>query len=182
MPKNRETNELVQEINQTRQQRAHAFGVYLKGLVIDWQYRNREWITSATELGKILGVSDVTANDWIKGKTLPRREQVVRIASILRVSPVEALEAAGYPASQDDSYNTYAVIIAAVEQDTTLSEQKRQRLLKALFEILDPAFATQAREWDELATLILHQKASALSKAEKLAGIVDLWHQQQDGN
>jgi hypothetical protein len=106
----------------------------------------------------------------------------VRIASILRVSPIEALEAAGYPASQDDSYNTYGVIITAVEQDTTLSEQKRQRLLKALYEILDPAFATNAREWDELATLILHQKTPALSKAEKLAGIVDLWHQQHEDN
>jgi hypothetical protein len=173
---------LVQELAQSREERARAFAAYLKERLIDYQYRNRVWITSSTEVGKLLGVSDVTANDWLRGKTLPRREQCVRIAHTLGLSAVEVLEAAGYPATQDDSYNTYATLIAAVERQAEWSQSKREAVLSALYEAMSPPFATDAAatEWRELAVLVLHQKYAPASKAEKIAGIVDLWHRDRE--
>jgi len=128
----------------------------------------------------MLGVSDVTANDWLKGKTLPRREQCLRIAHVFGKLPTEVLEAAGYPATQGDSYNTYAGLMRAVETDTSWPPEKRAHVDKALIEAISPPFTTHddAAEWRELSRLVLHQKASALSKAERIAGIIDLWHRQ----
>jgi len=172
---------LVQELTQSREERARAFAAYLKERLIDYQYRTRVWVTSATEVGRMLGVSDVTANDWLRGKTLPRREQCVRIAHTLGLSAVDVLEAAGYPATQDDSYNTYATLIAAVEQQTEWPKEKRDALLAALFEAMSPPFTTDpaATEWRELAALVLQQKYTPASKAEKIAAILDLWHREQ---
>ena len=131
----------------------------------------------------MLDVSDVTANDWLRGKTLPRREQCVRIAHTLGLSAVEVLEAAGYPATQDDSYNTYATLIAAVERQADWPQSKREAVLNTLFEAMSPPFATDAAatEWRELSVLVLHQRYAPASKAEKVAAIIDLWHREQQG-
>src|SRR5271165_3571721 len=94
-----ETPKVIQEMTLSRQQRAQAFASYLKERIIDWQYKNRQWITSASEVGKLLIVSDVTANDWLRGKTLPRREHCAQIAFKFGIPMVEVLEAAGYPAT-----------------------------------------------------------------------------------
>ena len=129
----------------------------------------------------MLGVSDVTANDWLRGKTIPRREQCVRIANTLGLSAVEVLEAAGYPATQDDSYNTYATLLAAAEREEGWPKPKREAIINALFEAMSPPFATgpAATEWRELSVLVLHQKYSPASKAEKIAAIIDLWHRER---
>ncbi len=180
-------DELVREVSRSREERARAFAAYLKERLIDYQYRHRVWITSATEVGRMLGVSDVTANDWLRGKTLPRREQCLRIAHAFGLPVVEVLEAAGYPATQDDSYNTYAALIAAVEQGRGREQQggewpqdKRDGALSALYEAIAPPFTTDASaaEWRELAALVLQQRAAPTSKAEKIAGIIDLWHRE----
>src|SRR5262249_16427708 len=112
---------------------------------------------------------------------LPRREQCVRIAHTLGLSAVDVLEAAGYPATQDDSYNTYATLIAAVEQQTDWPKANRQPLFNALSHAMSPPFPTDSSgtEWRELATLVLHQKYTPASKAEKIAAILDLWHREQ---
>jgi len=104
----------------------------------------------------------------------------MKIAHTFGVSSTDVLEAAGYPATQDDSYNTYANILRAVELDTTWSEQKRKRIQTAIIEAISPPFAFDANtaEWRGLATLVLQQRSSALSKAEKIAGIIELWHHQ----
>jgi transcriptional regulator with XRE-family HTH domain len=169
---------IVRDVRQSREQRAQAFAEYLKERLIDWQYRTRRWVTSATEVGKLLGVSDVTANDWLRGKTLPRREHCLRIAHVLGVSPTDVLEAAGYPPAQDDSYNTYAILLDAVEHESTWPQEKRERVRDAVITALSPDFAFNpaAAEWNELATLVLQQKSSPLAKAEKIAHIIDLWH------
>src|SRR5260370_17433394 len=135
----------------------------------------------------MLGVSEVTANDWLRGKTLPRREQCLRIAHAFGLPVVEVLEAACYPATQDDSYNTYAALIAAVElgrgreqQGGEWPQDKRDGVLSALYEAIAPPFPTDASaaEWRELAALVLQQRAAPTSKAEKIAGIIDLWHRE----
>jgi len=180
MAREERDEELLQEVGQSREERAQAFAAYLKERVIDWQYKSRVWVTSATELGKMLGVSDVTANDWLRGKKIPRREHCLRIAHVLGVSAVEVLEAAGYPASQDDSYNTYATLLAAVKDADAWPAEKREQMRAALEEALSPEFNfnPKAVEWKELAALVLHQKVSPLSKAEKIARIVALWRQE----
>ncbi len=172
---------LSEELHQSRQERAQAFAAYLKERIIDYQFKRRIWITSATEVGKMLQVSDVTANDWLRGKTIPRREQCVRIAATFGLRSVEVLEAAGYQPIQDDSYNTYAALITAVEQEQVWSQDKRDRVRAALIEAISPAFNTQqdAEEWKGLASIVLQQKSPASSKAEKIAGIIDLWRHQQ---
>jgi transcriptional regulator with XRE-family HTH domain len=183
----RRDDKLVREVSRSREERARAFAAYLKERLIDYQYRYRVWITSATEVGRMLGVSDVTANDWLRGKTLPRREQCLRIAHAFGLPVVEVLEAAGYPATQDDSYNTYAALMAAVEQGREREQQggewpqdKRDGVLSALYEAISPPFTTDASaaEWRELAALVLQQRAAPTSKAEKIAGIIDLWHRE----
>jgi transcriptional regulator with XRE-family HTH domain len=180
----RRDDKLVREVSRSREERARAFAAYLKERLIDYQYRHRVWITSATEVGRMLGVSDVTANDWLRGKTLPRREQCLRIAHTFGLPVVEVLEAAGYPATQDDSYNTYAALMAAVEQGKEQGgewpQDKRDGVLSALHEAISPPFTTDASaaEWRELAVLVLQQRAAPTSKAEKIAGIIDLWHRE----
>lgn len=173
-----ENDATIGKVTQSREQRAQAFADYLKERIIDWQYRSRKWVTSATEVGKLLGVSDVTANDWLRGKTLPRREHCLHIARFLEINPVEVLEAAGYPPSQDDSYNTYALLLNAVENESTWTEEKRTQVHAALIEAITPEFAFNpaAAEWKDLATLVLQQKSSPTAKAEKIAHIVELWH------
>ena len=180
MARERQDEALLQEVGQSREERAQAFATYLKERVIDWQYKSRVWVTSATELGKMLGVSDVTANDWLRGKKIPRREHCLRIAHVLGVPATEVLEAAGYPASQDDSYNTYATLLTAVKDAERWPAEKREWVRLALEEALSPEFNfdPQAGEWKELATLVLHQKIAPLSKAEKIARIVTLWRQE----
>jgi len=170
----------VQDIAKTREDRAQAFAAYLKEKLIDWQFKSRVWVTSATEVGKMLGVSDVTANDWLRGKTLPRREHCLRIAQILGVPVVEVLEAAGYPATQDDSYNTYAVLLDAVEQASMWPHDKREQIRSALIEAISPTFSTdpKAAEWRELTGLVLHQKIPATLKAERIARIIELWRHE----
>lgn len=169
---------IVSEVAQSRELRAQAFADYLKERIIDWQYRSRKWVTSATEVGKLLGVSDVTANDWLRGKTLPRREHCLRIARVLEISPIEVLEAAGYPPSQDDSYNTYAVLLNAIENESTWTEERRAQVRAALIEAISPNFAfnPDAAEWKDLTTLVLQQKSAPTAKAEKIAHIIELWH------
>jgi transcriptional regulator with XRE-family HTH domain len=181
----RRDDELLHAVSRSREERARAFAAYLKERLIDYQYRHRVWITSATEVGRMLGVSDVSANDWLRGKTLPRREQCLRIAHSFGLPVVEVFEAAGYPATQDDSYNTYAALIAAVEQGREQQggewpQEKRDGVLSALYEAISPPFTTDASaaEWRELAALVLQQRAAPTSKAEKIAGIIDLWHRE----
>lgn len=180
MPAEPNSSGLIHELSKSRQARTQAFAAYLKGLIIDWQYKNRTWITSASELGRMLGVSDVTANDWLKGKTLPRREQCIRIADTLGVPMWDVLEGAGYSVTQDDSYNTFATIIGAVEKDTQWPEEKRKQVRDALIEAISPPFTTgsDAADWRDLANLVLQQKSSPLSKAEKIAGVIEIWHRR----
>jgi transcriptional regulator with XRE-family HTH domain len=180
MARNKQDEDLIEAVGRSREERAQAFADYLKERLIDWQYKSRVWVTSATEVGKMLGVSDVTANDWLRGKKIPRREHCVRIAHVLGVPAVEVLEAAGYPASQDDSYNTYATLLSAVAQAEGWSEDKRQQVRSALEAALSPEFnfTAAAAEWKELATLVLHQKSSPTAKAEKIARIVEMWRQE----
>jgi hypothetical protein len=94
---------------------------------------------------------------------------------------VEVLEAAGYPARQDDNYNTYATLLAAVKDAEGWPSDKREQVRAALEEAVSPEFSfdPQAAEWKELATLVLHQKISPLSQAEKIARIVALWRQEK---
>lgn len=169
---------VVKDVLQSRQQRAQAFAAYLKERIIDWQYKTRTWITSAAEVGKLLGVSDVTANDWLRGKTLPRREHCGRIAHVLKIDSNEVLEAAGYTPNQDDSYNTYQVLFNAVADESTWTEEKRTEIYNALVEAISPdfSFGADAVEWNELATLVLQQKTAPAAKAEKIAHIIELWH------
>src|SRR5579871_3416120 len=65
MATKKQDDAIMQELTQSREKRAQAFAQYLKERLIDYQHRERVWITSATEVGKLLGVSDVTANDWL---------------------------------------------------------------------------------------------------------------------
>jgi len=53
-------------------------------------------------------------------------------------------------------------------------------VLSALYEASAPPFTTDASaaEWRELAALVLQQRATPLSKAERIAGIIDLWHRK----
>jgi transcriptional regulator with XRE-family HTH domain len=180
MPRNSGDETFIHDIAQSREERAQAFAGYLREKLIDWQYRSRVWVTSATEVGKMLGVSDVTANDWLRGKTLPRREHCIRIAQVLGVPAVEVLEAAGYPATQDDSYNTYAALLDAVEQATTWSQAKRDQIRSALIEAISPTFSTEpgAAEWRELSSLVLHPKSPPTAKAERVARIIELWRHE----
>lgn len=141
----------------------------------------RVWLRSAIEVGELFDSSDVSANGWLCGKTILRREQRVNIRKTLGISWFEVQKAAGYNPVQDDSYNTYATIIVAVEQDQSWLADKRKRVYDALIEAISPAFNGQpdAAEWKDLASLVLHQKSEPLAKAEKIAGIIELWHNQE---
>jgi hypothetical protein len=165
-----------------RLRRAQAFGHYLTSVIIDYQYRRREWITSAAMLGRLVGVSTVTANDWIRGRSVPRREQVMHIAAVLDVSQEEALTAAGYPLQLDEDASLYARLHDAIANETALPEMQRQRLLAALREAMSPAFSSgaAATEWNDLALIVLRQKSSPFERVERIAWIIDRWHREQE--
>jgi hypothetical protein len=103
----RQDDELVREVvRSARAERACSFAAYLKEGPLDYQYHHRVWITSASAVGRRLGVCDVSANDWLRGKTLPRREQCLRLARACGLPVVAVLVAACDPATQDGPSTT----------------------------------------------------------------------------
>jgi hypothetical protein len=183
----RRDHDLVGAASRERAERARGFAAYLRERLIDYRHRQRVWITSATAVGRMVGVCDVSANDWLRGKSLPRCEQCLRIAHAFGLPVVAVLEAAGYSATQDDSTTTYAALIAAVEQGREREQpggewpqEKRDGVLSALFEASAPPLTTDASagDWRELAALMLQHRAMPLSQAERIAGIVALWHRE----
>lgn len=180
MPRN-PSNDL-EETKRVQQERAQKWSKYFRQLARDWQYQDANGgrvFLSKSELGRLIKVSDVTVSQWWEGKAFPSRQNcaLVAIAFGKSISPV--LEAAGYIINQDDSYNTMNDIIKAVEKDSTLDSSERQRLYDALITTITPDWIATNPDWIELARVVLNQSLPLLTKAERIASIVELSKQSK---
>lgn len=171
------------ETDLSRQDRGREFGEYLTTLVIEYQYRHHVWIKSPTDLARMLGVTSASANDWVSGRKIPKREKVLGIADVLEASRGEALTAAGYPIVSVGDAHAYRVLRDAIGDMGSLSQVEKDRLYHAVEEAVALAFAgeTAAGRWNDLVLEILRGRSVPLQKAQRIAALVDQWHQEQAG-
>lgn len=75
-------------------------------------------------LGELVGVSHVTIHKWMHGKAIPRDANVRRLASALRVDPVDVYRA--LTGSMSDSRKWPEDVHSLVEDYLALSAHKRR--------------------------------------------------------
>jgi len=170
----------LEELALSREARAKQFAAYLRRLIIDYQTRTGRWLRSGKDIAQVVGVSQVTVNEWLAGRKLPSRTNCIGVANGFGVLAPAVLTAAGYPVTQDDSYNTYQALLDAVISmpwESAKKEAIRANLIAAISP--DFAFGDQTASWRELTQLVLAQPLPPETKAQRIALLIDLWQQER---
>jgi len=156
--------------------RTKAWGDYFEQLLIDHNYQTRTLLASRADIARFTGLSAVTIGDWLNRKAVPSRRTSTLIALKFQRPLLEVLTSAGYPPNDEERYATLESVISTVET-ADLREKERASLVDALRVAMSPRFMTSvdAEEWRVMVVHLLNQSFTPLSKAKKIAAIVDLW-------
>ena len=171
----------TQETQEAFAERGKKWGDYFRDLVRKWQYADETGgriFISRVELARLIGVSDVTIGYWTDGKRPPSRQHGMQVANAFN-APLHAIwEAAGINPLQDDSYNTANEILEAIAKAGDLSQEEKNRLQEALLLTLSPDWIRDNPDWIELVRFVFNQKLPLVTKAQRIASIIDGWKQE----
>jgi transcriptional regulator with XRE-family HTH domain len=87
----------------------------------------------------LVGVSQASVSDWVRGKTTPSEENRLKIARVLRVPATEVYEALEITRPVDDEGPEYLQrLMARVRQMSPEQAERFERLIDALLDVTEP--------------------------------------------